>query len=497
MSSGPSSPPADESEAPLPGAPDVLDSADAGRATIRGSSLRILGYGAGSLLALASAPLLVRHLGVEAFGRYATIVSLVGIVGGITDAGLAAVAIREHATTRGPARERLARNLLGIRIVLTTLGVGAAAAFAALAGYGAPLVLGTVLAGLGLLLLVVQQTWATVLQAELRQGWVTIAELMRQVVTVAGIIALVVVGAEIVPFLALAIPAALAALVLTGVLVHRTIALRPSFDVAAWRALLRETLPVSAAVALHSVYLRIVIVLMSLIAVDLETGYFATSFRIVEVLLAVPFLLAQVVLPIFSRAARDDEARLVYVVQRAFEVALVGGAAVTVLTVVGAPVAMAVLAGDEGAGAVDVLRVQALVVFFTCLTATWQYTLFALRCHRALVIANVSGLAAIVAGTLLLVPSHGAVGAAAAAAIGELVLTAVSLAALVRVRPRLRPQLGTVPRVALAAGAGLAAGLLPDVADVVRIALAGGAFAALALALRVVPEEVAQALRPR
>ena len=174
-----------------------------------------------------------------------------------------------------------------------------------------------------------------------------------------------------------------------------------------------------------------------------------------------------------------------------------GGAAVTVLTVVGAPVAMAVLAGDEGAGAVDVLRVQALVVFLTCLTATWQYTLFALRCHRALVIANVSGLAAIVAGTLLLVPSHGAVGAAAAAAIGELVLTAVSLAALVRVRPRLRPQVGTVPRVALAAGAGLAAGLLPDVADLVRIVLAGGAFAALALALRVVPEEVAQALRPR
>lgn len=497
MSSGPSSPPAGGSEAPLPAAADVLDSGDAGRATIRGSTLRILGYGAGSLLALASAPLLVRHLGIAEFGRYATIVSLISIVGGITDAGLAAVAIREHATTSGPARERLARNLLGIRIVLTTVGVGAAAAFAALAGYGAPLVLGTVLAGLGLLVLVVQQTWATVLQAELRQGWVTLAELLRQVVTVAGIVALVVVGATVVPFLAVAIPAALAALVLTGVLVHRTIPLRPSFHRAAWRGLLRETLPVSAAVALHSVYLRIVIVLMSLIAVELETGYFATSFRIVEVLLAVPFLLAQVILPVFSRAARDDEERLAYVVQRAVEVALVGGAGITVLTVVGAPVAIAVLAGDEGEGAVDVLRVQALVVFLTCLTATWQYTLFALRRHRSLVIANVTGLAAIVAGTVVLVPAHGAVGAAAAVAFGELVLMAVSLGALVRARPRLRPQLGSLPRVALAAGAGLAAGLLPDVADVVRIVVAGGAFTVVALALRVVPDEVAQALRPR
>jgi len=497
VSSGPFSRPATGSETPPADAIDVLDSADAGRATIRGSTLRVLGYGAGSLLALASAPLLVRHLGVAEFGRYATVVSLVGIVGGVTDAGLAAVAIREHSTTSGVARERLARNLLGVRIVLTTLGVGAAAAFAALAGYGAPLVLGTVLAGLGLLLLVVQQTWATALQAELRQGWVTLAELVRQIATVAGIVALVVAGASIVPFLAVAIPASLAALVLTGVLVRRTIALRPSFDVTAWRALLRETLPVSAAVALHSVYLRVVIVIMSLVAVELETGYFATSFRIVEVLLAVPFLLAQVVLPVFSRAARDDEARLAYVVQRAFEVAVVGGAGVTVLTVVGAPVAMLVLAGDEGAGAVDVLRVQALVVFLTCLTATWQFTLFALRCHRALVIANSSGLVTIVIGTLVLVPAHGAVGAAAAAALAELVLMAVSVGALARVRPRLRPGLGNVPRVALAAGAALAAGLVPDVADLVRIVLAGGVYAAVALALRVVPEEVAQALRRR
>jgi len=64
----------------------------------------------------------------------------------------------------------LALNLLGIRIVLTTLGVGAAARVrrAGRLRRGA-----LVLAGLGLLLLVVQQTWATVLQAELRQGWVT------------------------------------------------------------------------------------------------------------------------------------------------------------------------------------------------------------------------------------------------------------------------------------------------------------------------------------
>lgn len=497
VSSGPPSPPAKGTGEPEAPVPDLLDSADAGRATIRGSTLRVLGYGGGAMMALASAPLLVRHLGLEAYGRYASVVSLVTIVGGITDAGLAAVAIREHATTSGPARERLVRGLLGIRIVLTTLGVAAVAAFAALAGYGAPLVLGTVLSGIGLVLLVIQQTWATALQAELRLGWVTLAEIVRQFVTVAGIVALVVLGAEIVSFLAVAIPASLAALVLTGVLVRGTISLRPSWDLAGWRSLMRETLPVSAAVALHSVYLRVVIVVMSVVANDLQTGYFATSFKVVEALLAAPFLLAQAILPVFARAARDDEERLAYGLQRAFEVALVGGAGVTLLTVLGAPVAVDILAGADGAGAVDVLRIQALVVLMTCLTATWQYALFALRRHRALVAANLAGLVVVVAATLGLVPGHGAVGAAVAAVLAELVLMSVSVLALVRLHPRLRPALANVPRVAAAAAAGLAAGLLPDVADVVRVVLGGAAYVAVALVLRAVPAELAAALRPR
>lgn len=497
VSSGFPSPVGQGTEQPIAREANVVDNGGAGRATIRGSMLLLLGYGAGALLALASVPLLVRHLGIAGYGRYVSVVSLVTIVGGITDAGLAAVAIREHATTSGPSRERLARALLGVRIVLTMLGVAAAAAFAALAGYGAPLVLGTVLSGIGLTVLVVQQTWATVLRAELRLGWVTLAEFVRQSVTVAVIVALVVLGVEIVAFFAVAIPASLAALVITGARVRGTISLRPSVDFAAWRSLLRETLPVSAAVALHSVYMRVVIVVMSLVATELQTGYFATSLKIVDVLFMVPFLLAQAILPVLARAARDDEARLAYSLQRAFEVALVGGAGVTLLTVLGAPVAVGIVAGAEGAGAVDVLRIQALVVLMTCQTATWQYALLALRCHRALVAANLAGLTVAVAGTLLLAPAHGAMGAAVAAVLAELVLMAVSVLALVRLHPRLRPKPGNVPRVAAAAVAGLIAGLLPDVADAVRIVLGGVAYVAAAFLLRAVPTELAVALRSR
>jgi hypothetical protein len=42
---------------------DVLDSERAGPLALRGSVMRVGGYGGGMVLALASAPLLIRHLG--------------------------------------------------------------------------------------------------------------------------------------------------------------------------------------------------------------------------------------------------------------------------------------------------------------------------------------------------------------------------------------------------------------------------------------------------
>src|SRR3954465_7372358 len=116
--------------------PELLDTSAAGPAAIRGSALRTAGYAAGVVLSLGSAPLIFRHLGVEEFGRYAAVLSLVTLAGGFSEGGVNAIALREWSTTPPGRREPILANLLGIRIVLNTIAVVAAIAFAALAGYG-------------------------------------------------------------------------------------------------------------------------------------------------------------------------------------------------------------------------------------------------------------------------------------------------------------------------------------------------------------------------
>ena len=321
---------------PQPGA-DLLDTPEAGAAAIRGGALRLAGYGGGVVFALASVPLLVRHLGVVDFGRYTLVLSIIAMVQGLTEGGLQAIGVREYSVLGQAERDLMMRRLLALRVLATGGGVGLALAFCAIAGYGSTIVLGTLVAGIGLLLLVLFNLLSVPLAANLRFGWITAADLARQGLATVLIIALVVAGAGLVPLLAVQIPACLLACGVTLVLVRRMTTLTPAFDPPAWWSLLRDTLPYAIAIAVAALYFRVTIVIMSLVASDDATGYFATSYRIIEVLVGIPLLLVASAFPILSRAARDDSARLRYASQRTLDLMLVLGAWVSLVVGVAAP----------------------------------------------------------------------------------------------------------------------------------------------------------------
>jgi hypothetical protein len=287
---------------------EVLDTPAAGPAAIRGSAIRLVAYGAGIVLALASAPLLIRHLGVADFGRYALVGSLLALMTGLTDAGLVSVAQREYVARQGEDRRRLLRELLGLRIVLSVAAVGVAIGFAAVAGYGATLVAGTAIAGVGFVLLGVQSIIAVPLLASLRLGRLTAVDLLRQVLTVGLILGLIAGDAGLLWFIALTLPVSAAVTAVTAVLVRDGGLLRPAFTASAWWPLLRDVAPFAAATAITAVYFRISLVLLSLVASDVETGLYATSYRILEVVIAIPALLVSTVFPVITRAADTDPA---------------------------------------------------------------------------------------------------------------------------------------------------------------------------------------------
>jgi len=474
---------------------DVLDTPQAGPLALRGSGLRVASYGGGMLLALVSAPLLIRHLGQDGFGHYVTALSIATIAIGLTEGGVNTIALREYASRTGAERDAAMSSMLGIRMLLSAIGLVAAVAFAAGAKYDGAIVAGTAVAAVGLTIQVVGTLLLVPLQGMMRLGSVAAIDLLRNALTTVLVVAVVLAGAGIVPLLAVLAPASLVALIVTARLVRGAMPLRPQMRVATYGPLLRETFPFAIAIALNSVYFRVTVVVVSLAATELETGYFSTSFRVVEVIIALPVLVIGAAYPIVTRAYRDDADRFVYGVRRMFELSLIVGGGVALLLVLGARFATDVLGGAEAAPAAAVLRIQGLALIGTFVAVACGFPLLVMGRYRSLLVANALGLLVTLVTAIVLVGPYGARGAAVATVAAEIALALATTWALARARPDLKLPLAGVPIVLAAGGAGVGAGRLLGIHPVVDAAVGLLVYGAALALLGRFPPEVAHAFR--
>jgi O-antigen/teichoic acid export membrane protein len=481
--------PAPGSHTPVP-EPDALAAGGAGRAVIRGGAYRAAAYAGSILLSAASVPLVVRALGVEDYGRFVTITSLITIVGGVTDAGLENIGVREFSVLSGGARDSMIRHLIGVRMTLTVVGVLIAVGVGALAGYDHTMMLGILVAGGGLLIQVLHNSYVVSLIGSLRLGWVSTLDIVKQVVAVGYAVVLVLVGAGLLPFFFMTVLSGLAALAIVLPLTRRLVPLLPSVDMRWWWRLMREALPYAAATAIGIVYFRIAIIILSLVSNGQQTGYFGASFRIVEVLSAIPYMLVMSAFPVLARAAHTDHDRLRYALQRTFEVALILGVWMMLGVLVGAPFAIRVVAGHGFDPSIPVLRIQGIALAATFLAATWGYALLSLRRYRALMLVNALALAITVTLTLVLAPGHGAKGAAISMTVTEVCLALGYAVALMGRRPDFRVSPRVVVPVALGAGIGGAAAALSGIPSWAGILLASACYLAVLALGRAVPPEV-------
>jgi O-antigen/teichoic acid export membrane protein len=386
---------------------------------------------------------------------------------------------------------------VALRLVLTAAGVALATGFAWAIGYDSTMVWGTVLAGLGVLLVNAQATAMMPLSVELRLGAVTAVEVLRQALTLAGVAALALLGASLLPYFAVQILVGVGVLALTPSLLGGVSALRPRLDRGQARFLLREALPVAIALAMNVVYLRLLVVLVSLTEDETTTGLYATSFRVFELLIGIPAIVLAVALPVLAVAGSEDRDRLRYSLQRLTEVAVVVSCALALATTAFAAPAIRLLAGADYEGAAPILRIQAWALVPLFVGQVVVLALLALRLQRALAQANGVAVVVVLALGLGLIPAYGGEGGAAAAVATEIVLLAILLVLLGRAERDVLPRLGFAWRPALALAAGLVPLLVPGLGEWVAAILSVVAFALAAMLARAMPYEVLEALRRR
>jgi O-antigen/teichoic acid export membrane protein len=251
------------------------------------------------------------------------------------------------------------------------------------------------------------------------------------------------------------------------------------------------------ALVVGALYMRGLVVMASLLTTGFQTGLFATSYRILEILFGVPALMIGAAFPILARAGAIDEERLAYALQRLVEITLLIAVLIVLTISIGAETIVRILGGDAYARAAPVLRIHVFALLGSFASVVWTTGLIVVRRQSALIVTNAVGLLSIAVLGPALILWLGAKGAAVAAVGGEALLALTALALLLRARPSLKPRLGFGLRILLAAAVGATCVFIPGLPDLVKAALSAVVYLGVAWAAGAVPAEAVAALRQR
>jgi O-antigen/teichoic acid export membrane protein len=412
--------------------------------------------GKAAVLAIGAASIVVttRYLGASGYGQFALALAFVQMVGLLADLGLLTVVVRE--ISRHPEEtERLVGNALTLRLALS-LGVIVLAGLLSLAmPYDEQVRVAILIAGVPLLLGLANTAIVAVFQAQLRMDRAAISDVAGRA---AGFAALVAVAALDLGFYAVVATAGVGAfvtLVVTWRLSRPLVRIRPAASRPVWRSLIRAALPVGAALAVTEVYFRADTLIVSLFEDYEQVGWYALSYRVVELLGVLPAIVMTSVFPLLSRYLRENRDLARRALDATADLFVALGVPIAAGGLVVAPQLVRLIGGDDFEGAADTLRILLFAGALAFVSGLFGMALIAGDRQRSALRLALAALVLNVPLNFALVPSLG-IDAAASVAVASELLLVLGGALLVRrdlgIAPRLRLLWRAVAAAAVMAG---------------------------------------------
>jgi len=387
--------------------------------TLRNSMLVVGARGVAKLAVFVVVVLLWRHLGADNYGRFATMIVYVTLVGVIADLGLQTVFIRDASRDR-TAFTRYLANLLSARLLLSLVALVILAAALRLLS---PALFPYTLAAFALLL---TTSYSSLLRAVFyirgRLGYEAIAIVAESLLLLGLTIVAIEQRATWDAFLwVYAVSYLFTCLFAFGVIRWRwhervTVRLEPAFV----RRLLAAGLPLALAFTITTVYAQLDVVLLQLFKTFQVVGWYSAANKYIDAVAWVPQSAMGAVFPALSLLAAGDRRRLVFAYEKSYKMLAILGLPLAVGAGVTADSIVHATRGFEES--IPALRILAPSVALLFVNNAFIYTLTAINRQLDFTRLALFTLVVNVILNLVLIPPYGYLGAAAASTVTEVAL---------------------------------------------------------------------------
>ncbi|MDO8592839.1 MAG: flippase [bacterium] len=394
--------------------------------------IQIIGKIISTILGLAALAIMARYLKQTGFGQYITIITFLSFFGIMADFGLTLVTSQMVSQPQAD-QAKLLNNLFSLRLVSACLLL----LFAPLAIFFFPyepiIKYGAAIASLSFFFTALNQILVGWFQNNLTMAIVAAADVAGKIALLAGIILTARFNLGLLSIMAATFISGLISFIIHYWFARRRIKIGWQINFEVWRAIIKKSWPLGVTIFFNLIYLRADALILSLLKSQGEVGLYGAAYRIIDVLTALPFMFAGLILPILTRIwAERDAARFNLVLQKSLDAMFILAVPLIIGAQITAKPLMRLIAGEHFILAGDILKILILAVGFIFMSCLLTHAAIAMDKQKKLIPAYIFTALTALAGYLILIPLYSYYGAAWVTVYSEIAISLFSLYAVIK-----------------------------------------------------------------
>ncbi|MEI7498062.1 MAG: flippase [Candidatus Falkowbacteria bacterium] len=391
----------------------------------RNTLAQIIGKIISLLLGLVTIGLMTRYLGQVGFGQYTTVINYLSFFAVAADLGLTLIT-SQLLSQPGANEKNILGNLMALRLVSALAILLPAPIIIWFLPYEPIIKLGAVIAVFSFVFPALSQVLIGFFQKQLRVDRVAIAEVVSRIFLLIFVIITIYGKLGLYGILAAHVASAAAAFIIQFYYASQTTTITLRFQFTWWREVIRRSWPLGITIVFNLIYLRADTLILSLIKTQGEVGLYGAAYRVVDVLITIPFIFAGILLPIMTRTWLTDRLHFPELLQRAADIMAMVAVPMAIGTQFIATDVMHTVAGQEFITSGVILRILIIAVAIIYVGTIYSHAVIALEQQRRIIPAYIFTAITAVIGYLIFIPRYGYLGAAWVTVYSELTIACCS-----------------------------------------------------------------------
>lgn len=378
------------------------------------ASVQIISKVLSTILGVFTVVLMTRYLGKFSYGEYTTIVNFLSFFAIIADLGLTLVTVQMISHPDNEDRENIIlNNLFTLRLVSIVSLMALGPVIAIFLPYSAAIKLGIFIATLSFIFPALSQVLVALFQKKLTMNYVAWAEIFSRLLMLGGVSATFIFNLGLNAMLYSLVASSALSFFIQFYFSKKFSHIKLAWDFSMWKSVFKKSWPLAITIVFNLIYLKTDTLILSLVKSQEEVGIYGAAYRVIDVLITLPYMFCGIVLPILTSAwATNNIAYFKTVLQKSYDFMLL----LAVPFIIGAQFLgngiMTIIGGNnftESGLALKILIGAASLIFVSCVFA---HALIAVDKAKKTIPAYVFTAITSVLGYLIFIPKYSYIGAA-------------------------------------------------------------------------------------